>query len=217
MPMKFKTIEQLLSDSRLEGRATAGHGEELPPKKPESSEASINAPYVRTESEIATNNSIMYSPLSTPPKDSSDGIASLNAFYRDRRDGKSSAQSVTLPKREEKESSDKNIGKGIKSDQGKPPLAYIPKAALYAEAEAFAFGAKKYDAWNYKNGLAVTRTLSAALRHITQFLSGEDLDSESGVHHLGCARANLAMALDTLENHPKLDDRFTSRKPYKKE
>lgn len=101
---------------------------------------------------------------------------------------------------------------GKKFDGDKPPLAYIPKAALYAEGMAFAHGAKKYDAWNYKNGLAVTRTCSAAIRHILQFLSGEDNDLESGAPHLGCARANLAMALDTLERHPELDDRYRGEK-----
>lgn len=97
---------------------------------------------------------------------------------------------------------------GTKYDNGKPPLAYIPKAALDAEGAAFAYGAKKYDGWNYKLGIPVTRTLSAALRHIVQFLDGEDVDSESGAHHLGSARANLAMALDTLAHHPSFDDRF---------
>lgn len=98
---------------------------------------------------------------------------------------------------------------GLKYDDNKPPLAYIPKAALWAEGGAFAYGAKKkYEAWNYKNGIKVSRTLSAALRHIMQFLDGQDNDEESGVNHLGCARANLAMALDTLANHPEMDDRF---------
>jgi hypothetical protein len=143
---------------------------------------------------------------------------------------KSSAQAVTEPKQKpneqaglkhddyakgmEKEINElgKAIGKGVKHDLGKPPLAYIPKAALEAEGMAFAHGARKYYAWNYKNGLAVTRTLSAAMRHILQFLDGEDTDSESGAHHLGCARANLAMALDTLANHPELDDRHKGGK-----
>lgn len=109
----------------------------------------------------------------------------------------------------------KNIlpeGVGTKFDTNKPALAYIPKAALYAEGRAFAYGAKKYAAWNYKKGIAITRTLSAAIRHTLQFLDGENMDSESGVNHIGCARANLAMALDTLENHPELDDRYKSIK-----
>lgn len=101
---------------------------------------------------------------------------------------------------------------GLKHDQDKPALAYIPKAALWAEGQAFSYGAKKYEAWNYKYGINVTRTLSAAIRHIVQFLAGVEIDVESGVHHLGCARANIAMALDTLENHPEYDDRFKGEK-----
>lgn len=101
---------------------------------------------------------------------------------------------------------------GTKFDGEKPPLTYIPKAALWAEAMAFKHGAVKYDAWNYKKGIAITRTLGGALRHIYQFLDGEDFDSESKAHHLGCARANLAMALDALENHPEFDDRYKKEK-----
>lgn len=102
---------------------------------------------------------------------------------------------------------------GLKHDSAKPALAYIPKAALDAEGKAFGYGANKYASWNYKNGIAVSRTLSAALRHISQFLDGEEMDAESGVHHLGCARANLAMALDTLARYgDKFDDRFKGEK-----
>ena len=101
--------------------------------------------------------------------------------------------------------------KALKFDSNrfeKPPLAYIPKAGLWAEGHAFAHGESKYGAWNYKHGHKVTRTCSGALRHIIQFLDGEDFDKDSKAHHLGAARANLSMALDALLNHPKLDDRW---------
>jgi Domain of unknown function (DUF5664) len=112
--------------------------------------------------------------------------------------------------------------KGLKFDDDKPMLAYIPKSALWEEGKAFSHGAKKYKDWNYKNGLAIVRTLSAALRHIEQFLDGEDYDFDpkckgcikkkckkhSGAHHLGCGRAGLGMALDTYFNHKELDDRY---------
>jgi len=96
---------------------------------------------------------------------------------------------------------------GIKYDDSKPALQYVPKAAMFAMGEAFAHGAKKYGAFNYRGGLATTRTLAAAVRHIYQFLDGENLDSESGKSHLGHAMASIAMTLDTLEKRPDLDDR----------
>lgn len=106
---------------------------------------------------------------------------------------------------------------GRKFDSDKPPIAFIPTEAIMEEAKAFGHGAKKYEAWNYTNGLAVTRTVSAALRHIFQFLDGENIDAESGASHLGCARAGLAMALDTLKNHPELDDRAKRTSSDRKE
>lgn len=135
-----------------------------------------------------------------------DGTLTPPLFTVESMDFKSSAGVVTIGRLQTKES------RGKKHDEEKEPLAYIPLAALKAEGSAFKHGAKKYDAWNYKNGIAVTRTVSAAVRHIYQFLSGENVDAESGAHHLGCARANLAMALDTLENHSNFDDRYKGKK-----
>lgn len=68
-------------------------------------------------------------------------------------------------------------------------------------------GAKKYGRYNYCEGMEVTRLAAAALRHIHQFLDGEDLDPESGASHLGHARCNLAMILHTLELGTAIDNR----------
>lgn len=139
-----------------------------------------------------------------------------NACFLNQADSRSYVESV-MPERQPTripsvKKQEDELKKGRKDDGEKPPLAYIPKAGLYAEGMAFKHGAKKYDAWNYKQGIAITRTLSAAIRHILQFLDGEDVDVESGANHLGCARANLSMALDTLEHHPELDDRYKGGK-----
>ena len=98
--------------------------------------------------------------------------------------------------------------KGKKNDELKPTLAFVSTHAMWEMGKALSFGAKKYDKWNYKNGIEVVRTLSASLRHIYQFLNGEDVDPETGSLHLGNAMAGLSMAIDTYYNHPELDDRF---------
>lgn len=99
-----------------------------------------------------------------------------------------------------------------KNDTGKPNLEFVPKAAMWAMGLAFSYGANKYGAWNYKGGLKVTRCLAAAVRHVYQYLDGEDLDPESGVSHLGHAMASLAMAIDMIESDKTLDDRPTTNK-----
>lgn len=86
-----------------------------------------------------------------------------------------------------------------KHDNAKPALEFIPKVAMFAMGDAFAYGAKKYGAWNYTKGMAVTRCCAAAVRHIYQFLAGETLDPESGKPHLGHALASLAMACQMME------------------
>lgn len=105
-----------------------------------------------------------------------------------------------------------NKSKGNKDDSLKPVLAFVPKEAMYEMGKAFSYGASKYNSWNYKNGIEMTRTVSAALRHIYQFMDGEDKDFESQSLHLGNAMANLAMAIDTYHNHKELDNRWKKSK-----
>ncbi len=97
---------------------------------------------------------------------------------------------------------------GTKFDQNKPDMTLIPREAMLQMADAFTHGASKYGRHNYRKGLAVSRQVAAALRHIYQFLDGENVDQESNCTHLGSALASLAMACYTVENKPKLDDRY---------
>lgn len=98
---------------------------------------------------------------------------------------------------------------GKKNDQRKPPLALNPPHALEEMAKGFGYGAEKYGQYNFLGGIAVTRTLSAALRHINAFLKGEDNDIESGNSHLGHALASIAMTVENYKVHgKKVDDRF---------
>ena len=106
-----------------------------------------------------------------------------------------------------------SIGKALKYDNNKPNLALIPKEAMWHMGQALAYGASKYGADNFKEGMQIRRSLAAALRHIYQFLDGENIDAESGCNHLGNAMASLAMACYTLENRPEFDDRYVKPKP----
>lgn len=95
----------------------------------------------------------------------------------------------------------------VKFDAGKAPLSMIPLEALTAEAQVFAFGAKKYGKSNYKSGMTWTRVIDAALRHINAYASGEDKDPESGMSHLAHAKCCLSMLIFYAENKKGTDDR----------
>lgn len=99
-----------------------------------------------------------------------------------------------------------------KNDQNyheKPPVALINKTALFEEAKVMAYGATKYELHNWKKEpvLSHTRLASAALRHILQFLDGEDNDSDTGLSHLAHARCSLGFLLYYIEKGIGDDDR----------
>lgn len=101
---------------------------------------------------------------------------------------------------------------GTKYDANKTDYTLIPTAALEAEARALMFGEKKYGRYNYTAGFETSRLLAAALRHILAYRDGLSVDSESGLHHLGHARACLAMLLHCEQLGTLQDNRFGDRK-----
>jgi len=94
----------------------------------------------------------------------------------------------------------------------KPRLSLIPKDALWSLGRALTYGEKHYGTFNWRKGIPISYLVDAALRHINEFNDGEDIDEKSQNHHLGNAMANLAMAIQTLIDNPKLDDRFKKDK-----
>ena len=95
---------------------------------------------------------------------------------------------------------------GTKHDQGKQPISFIPSEYIEGTAAVFGFGAKKYAAHNYRQGIAHSRLVDAALRHLLAILRGEQLDPESGLPHIYHASCSLAMYDYMRLKHPELND-----------
>lgn len=95
----------------------------------------------------------------------------------------------------------------LKFDNGKPRMDLLDPYATEQLALVLTFGAQKYAAWNWTKGLAFSRLIGAALRHIFAFMRGEDLDPESGLPHLAHAQCCLMFLLSMTQRHPELDDR----------
>ncbi len=101
-----------------------------------------------------------------------------------------------------------NPNEGNKFDAAKPPMALLDAAFLEGVASVLGFGANKYAAHNWRNGIAYSRLISAAYRHLGAINRGENTDPESGLshaHHLGCCVMFLASMMET---RPDLDDRW---------
>lgn len=96
----------------------------------------------------------------------------------------------------------------------KTPLHLVPPAAVKAEAEAFADGANKYGPYNWREkGVSASVYIAACKRHLDDWWDGQQRASDSGVHHLGHARACLAIIIDA-ETFGNLNDDRPIPMPY---
>ena len=94
----------------------------------------------------------------------------------------------------------------------KPPLALIPPAANEECSKALALGRDKYGERNWlQNKVEMMTYLHALKRHIDRMLDGEDIDPESGAHHLGHVMAGSAIMLDARRHGMLIDNRVLPR------
>lgn len=103
---------------------------------------------------------------------------------------------------------------GNKFDAGKPPMSLIDRYALEQIAQVLAFGKGKYGAHNWRGGIAYSRLLDAALRHLYAIADGEDLDQETGLPHAAHAGCCIMFLLRMMRDRPELDDRFAPGDPF---
>lgn len=91
----------------------------------------------------------------------------------------------------------KPLIKGTKYDNEKARYDLIPPAALEEFVKVLTFGARKYapDNWR-KVPDGRRRYFAAAQRHIWAYKRGEQIDEESGCHHLACAITDLMFILE---------------------
>jgi len=86
---------------------------------------------------------------------------------------------------------------GRKFDQGKLQYGLIPPTALKETVKVLTAGAIKYDKYNWqKVPDAQDRYFDALQRHLWDWKSGQQLDSETGINHLAHAVCNLLFLLE---------------------
>ncbi len=100
----------------------------------------------------------------------------------------------------------------MKWDSDKEPLAWIPAECVQGIAKVLAYGAAKYEKDNWRRGIPMSRYISAALRHINAWNSGEDLDPESGLPHIDHAMCGLMFVQWYIKHRPECDDRYRDDK-----
>lgn len=91
---------------------------------------------------------------------------------------------------------------------GKIPFHAIPSKPLMEVGLAMMEGGRKYGTHNYrKAGVRFSTYYNSTLRHMVSYWEGEDIDPDSGVHHIIKAIAGLFVVRDSMHMGNFLDDR----------
>jgi hypothetical protein len=93
--------------------------------------------------------------------------------------------------------------KGIKPER----MDLVPVYPLTELSRVYGFGASKYADRNWEKGYNWSLSYGALMRHLTQFWNGEDVDSETGCHHLASVAFHAFALMQFGVTHPELDDR----------
>lgn len=135
-------------------------------------------------------------------------MSTLKDCLSEKKDCPYCAKDATESKQTEKILNAKELKAALKFDEGKPDLSQVTWELVEGLAKVRQFGEVKYARDNWKKGFKVTRSLSAALRHIFKFLAGETTDGESGLCHLFHAVACLEHAIWDMKHNSENDDRY---------
>lgn len=104
--------------------------------------------------------------------------------------------------------------KGKKFDEGKPRMDLLDSEFLESVATIMGYGAQKYEAHNWRKGLAWGRLFAGIMRHLWAFWRGEEIDPESGKSHLAHAGCGIMMLHWHFKHRKDLDDRFKNPDEY---
>ena len=99
---------------------------------------------------------------------------------------------------------------GLKDNRGKPRIDLLPSQVLLTIAEAFGYGAEKYHPHNWRLGISWSQTYGSLMRHLLAWNDGEEIDEESGLHHLALAGGQLMFLLEYYLTETGQDDRFST-------
>lgn len=103
----------------------------------------------------------------------------------------------------------------VKADAAKPAMAAIDPAFRLAMGRVLGMGDTKYGPANWMRGLAYSRLVGAAHRHLAAYESGEKADPETGESHLVHAACSLMMLNRyDIDGREELDDqRYKGKMP----
>lgn len=96
----------------------------------------------------------------------------------------------------------------MKETKNKERVDLIPWPAVQHIASAMEYGAIHYEEHDWRKGQKWVSYGAAILRHTFKWLTGEDFDKESKLHHLAHVASNCVILLTWFVETRGTDDRF---------
>jgi hypothetical protein len=85
-------------------------------------------------------------------------------------------------------------GSAARANKGKVSFSLVPFHLLAGTARVLMGGLLKYAEWNWAKGMKWSIPMDCTFRHLLKFwFLGEDIDAESGEHHLDLVLCNIFM------------------------
>jgi hypothetical protein len=117
-------------------------------------------------------------------------------------------QDFSVPAQKENVAAQAYKNCAVKNDQEKHRISLFPPQAMMEILSVLEHGAQKYGDHNWAKGMNQTRMSDACFRHLNAWQSGEDLDPESGLHHIAHAICSLVFLLHYNQTKTGIDNRF---------
>lgn len=104
-----------------------------------------------------------------------------------------------------------SLTEGTKDDADKVPYDLLSPEFLEGISKVLAYGAKKYEPYNWAKGIKYSRVFAALMRHLWAFHRGETNDKETNMPHLwhaGCCLMFLTHYEAKRRKYREFDDRW---------
>lgn len=98
-------------------------------------------------------------------------------------------------------------GEGLRYNQGKTRMDFLPPFATEQMAKVFTKGSEKYAPRNWEKGMPWTTVLASLKRHLLDWEKGEDVDPEDGQLLMAKVMTNAAFLTEYYKIYPQGDDR----------
>ena len=93
-------------------------------------------------------------------------------------------------------------------NSGKPQWSIVDFKSLEPMVRVLEFGAKKYSRDNWKKGMPINEICDSLMRHLVSYMGGEELDPESGLHHIGHIQCNAMFLSYMINNNSIFEDKL---------